>query len=77
MLNYGLRPVLARWHPALEDWEATRPAGRSRGEHEKAWEHADELRTAVDSARDVLTQYARLLTSGCGVPDLITPGRPA
>jgi hypothetical protein len=33
MLNYGLRPVLARWHPALEDWEASRPDGRSRREH--------------------------------------------
>ena len=76
MLNYGLRPVLARWHPALEDWEASRPDGRSRGEHEKAWEHAGELRAAVDSARDVLTQYARLMASACGVPDLITPADP-
>jgi hypothetical protein len=73
MLNYGLRPVLARWHPGLQDWEASRPDGRSRGQHEKAWEHADDLRAGLDGARDVLTQYARLMASACGVPDLISP----
>ena len=76
MLNYGLRPVLARWHPDLEDWEASRPDGRSRGEHEKAWEHAGELRAALEDARDVLTQYARLMASACGVPDLIASAGP-
>jgi hypothetical protein len=72
MLNYGLRPVLARWHPALEDWEATRPPGRSRSEHERVWERASELRAALDTARDVLTQYARLMADACGVPDLLS-----
>jgi hypothetical protein len=78
MLNIGLRPVLARWHPALEEWEATRPSERSRGEHERAWEHASDLRAALDTARDALTQYARLMAKACGVPDLLasaaTPG---
>jgi hypothetical protein len=74
MLNYGLRPVLARWHPALEDWEASRPPNQSRGEHEKAWEHADDLRAALEKSRDVLTQYARLMASASGVPDLLPPG---
>lgn len=73
MLNYGLRPLLARWHPELEDWEAARPESLSRGEHERAWEHAGQLRAALDVARDVLTQYARLMASACGVPDLLTP----
>ena len=73
MLNYGLRPVLARWHPALEDWEASRPPDRSRGEHERAWEHAAGLRADLDGARDVLTQYASLMASACGVPDLLAP----
>ena len=71
MLNYGLRPVLARWHPALEDWEAARPPERSRGEHEMAWEYASDLRAGLDTTRDVLTQYARLMASACGVPDLL------
>ncbi len=36
MLNFAPRPVLARWHPVLEEWEATRPERRSRREHEQA-----------------------------------------
>jgi hypothetical protein len=71
LLNVGLRPILARWHPALEDWEAARPLDRSRGEHERDWEHASDLRAALDTARDVLTQYARLMADACGVPDLL------
>jgi hypothetical protein len=71
LLNVGLRPILARWHPALEDWEAARPPERSRGEHERAWEHASDLRAALDTARNVLTQYARLMADACGVPDLL------
>jgi hypothetical protein len=76
MLNVGLRPLLARWHPALEDWEASRPPGRSRSEHEQAWEHAADLRAALDTARDVLTQYAALMAAACGVPDLLAPAGP-
>jgi hypothetical protein len=72
MLNYGLRPMLARWHPVLEDWEAIRPPDRSRGEHERAWEHASDLRAALDTTRDALTQYARLMADACGVPDLLS-----
>lgn len=71
MLNFALRPVLARWHPALEEWEAARPAGRSRAEHEAAWDRAPELRDALDTARVALTQYARIMAEACGVPDLI------
>jgi hypothetical protein len=48
MLNYGLYPLLARWHLALEDWEACRPPDRSRREHEKAWDHIGDLRAAVE-----------------------------
>lgn len=73
MLNYGLRPVLARWHPALEDWEAARPPDRSRAEHERAWEHASDLRAVLNTTRDALTQYARLMADACGVPDLLSP----
>ena len=72
MLNYALRPVLARWHPALEEWETVRPSGRSRAEHELAWEHAQELRAALDDARIALTQYARVMADACGVPDLVS-----
>lgn len=71
LLNVGLRPVLARWHPALQDWEAAQPKDRSRGEHERAWDRASELRAALETTRDLLTQYARLMAEACGVPDLL------
>lgn len=71
LLNVGLRPVLARWHPALQDWEAARPEDRSRSEHERAWDRANELRSALESTRGLLTQYARLMAEACGVPDLL------
>jgi hypothetical protein len=71
MLNIGLRPMLARWHPALEDWEAGRPERLSRGEHERVWDQAGDLRAALATTRDLLTQYARLMAGACGVPDLL------
>jgi hypothetical protein len=71
MLNIGLRPVLAHWHPALQDWEGSRPEQLSRGEHERAWDHAAELRAALETTRDALTQYSRLMADACGVPDLL------
>jgi hypothetical protein len=70
MLNYGLRPVLARWHLELLRWEAIRPDGRSWSDHERAWEHAGELRADLDAARAVLTQYAWVMADACGVPVL-------
>jgi hypothetical protein len=72
MLNFVIRPLLSRWHPELEAWEATRRADRSRAEHEAAWPRADELRAELDTARSVLSQYAALLGTACGVPDLST-----
>ena len=71
MLNFGIRPLLARWHPTLEDWESQRPANRSRRDHEQLWPQSDELRAAVADTRRILTAYADLLASACGVPNLL------
>jgi hypothetical protein len=71
MLNFAVRPLLTRWHPTLEDWEAQRPADRSRGEHERAWPQAEELRRELDVTRQTLTAYSGLLATACGVPDLL------
>jgi hypothetical protein len=70
ILNGVIRPFLARWHPLLEEWEATRPPGRSQVEHEQAWPHIAQLRAELDTSRGILTQYAALLAAACGVPDL-------
>ncbi|MCC5476868.1 hypothetical protein [Streptomyces barringtoniae] len=71
MLNYGVRPLLAAWHPALEDWESRRPADRSRRDHERAWPQSAQLRTALNDTRRILAAYADLLAAACGVPNLL------
>ena len=70
VLNYELRPLLAHWHPALETWEAERPAEQSRAEHEKAWPAATQLRADLEQTRQRLVNYADLLAKAAGVPPL-------
>jgi len=36
VLNNGLRPFLAKWHPLLQAWEARRPLGVSPKEQRKS-----------------------------------------
>jgi hypothetical protein len=74
LLNFALRPLLTRWHPALEDWEAIRPDGLSRSEHERSWDRSHDLRAALEAVGHVLSDYARLMASACGVPDLLEAG---
>jgi hypothetical protein len=67
ILNRVLRPVLAKWHPRLESWEAQRPAGMSVIDHERAWEEAAELRRDLAIVRQVLVGYAEALGILAGV----------
>ena len=71
ILNDVLRPVLAKWHPLLLDYEGTRPDALSQTEHEDAWPHGDELRSVLNEVRDTLAQYGELLASVAGVPSLL------
>lgn len=70
LLNFGIRPLLNRWHPSLEDWEASRPHNRSRAEHERMWSEAQRLRADLASTQEILISYANTLAIACGVPDL-------
>ena len=70
ILNAVLRPVLAKWHPLLVDYESTKPSTVSPLEHEMRWEKHDELRGELNVVRMVLTEYANLLTQVAGVPPL-------
>jgi hypothetical protein len=70
VLNVVIRPVLARWHPLLQDWENTRLPERSQAEHERQWPQAEELRAELARTRAVLANYASLLAAACGIPDL-------
>lgn len=71
ILNVVLRPVLAKWHPLLFDYEGTKAQSVSPLEHEKQWDKAEELRQILNQVRVVLVQYADLLAEVAGVPSLI------
>jgi len=71
ILNKVLRPVLAKWHPILTDWEAKRPAERSRTEHERLWEDEKQLRKEINLIREALGQYAEVLAEVSGVAKLV------
>lgn len=71
VLNEILRPVLAKWHPILEDYESTKPEGESRLEHEKNWEHNAELRQVIEDTRAILDNYAQNLAEIAGIPHLV------
>jgi hypothetical protein len=74
VLNTVLRPLLAKWHPLLKDYEDLRPGNISSLAYERAWEHYAALRKAIDDGRLVLTDYANLLAEVAGVPSLIIEG---
>jgi hypothetical protein len=71
VLNYGVRPVLSKWHPLLADHEAHRQEDCSTVEHERVWERAGELRAALEELRSTLVDYANLLAQVAGVEPLI------
>jgi len=71
ILNAVLRPVLAKWHPLLLDYESTKENTLSPLEHERQWEKHEELRQVLNDVRSVLIEYAELLAQVAGVPSLI------
>ena len=59
VLNLYLRPFLAKWHPALGDWELQKEDDVSAWRHEQNWERHTELRAdlrAVQAGLVVLTE---------------------
>lgn len=71
MLNAALRPVLAEWHPRLQQWDADRPGDRSVVEHEAAWPDAVALRHELEELRLLLLRYAEILAQVSEAPALI------
>ena len=70
ILNKVLRPVLAKWHPLLKDWEDQRPAGVSITAHEAAWPENEALRNEFNRIRAQLMEYADVLAEVSGVAKL-------
>jgi hypothetical protein len=71
ILNLVLRPVLAKWHPLLLDYESTKPQMISPVTYEKQWEYAENLRQVLNEVRFVLIEYANILAEVADVPSLI------
>lgn len=71
MLNFVLRPVLAKWHPLLLDYEHQREAAISPLQHEANWERTEELRQEIRRVRLILLKYTQLLADISRVPTII------
>jgi len=71
VLNRVLRPLLATWHPRLQEYEVGRPPNMSMAVHERAWTSASELRAELESTRHMLLEYASLLGDVSGAPSLL------
>jgi hypothetical protein len=69
VLNNGLRPFLAKWHPLLQAWEARRPLGVSPKEHEQSWSEEPKLRSELEALRAGLEDYAKALAKIAGVEE--------
>lgn len=71
ILNSVLRPFLARWHPALDEYETARPNDVSRVAWEAQWDSAAEVRAELAEVRASLAEYAKTLGQVSGAEDLI------
>ena len=76
VLNGALRPLLTKWHPELQDWEAKRDPQVGRAAHEQAWTHFADLHAELAATRRTLADLARLLADVAEVADLL-PEPPA
>lgn len=71
VLNRGLRPFLAKWHPLLQTYEDRRPPHLSPKEHEQQWSEGGKLRDELEKLRQDLKQYANALAKIAGVEESI------
>jgi hypothetical protein len=61
VLNKGLRPFTAKWHPELERWESERPENKSKKAHEEEWTKKDEMHAELGLLRTDLEIYTQQL----------------
>ena len=71
ILNKGIRPLLAHWHPLLEDYEQARPEDVPRLDWERSWERYDEFLYAISEVRTTLVAYAGVLGEVCEAKGLL------
>jgi hypothetical protein len=75
ILNYELRPLLTKWHPLLQEYEAKRKLEVSIKEHEDNWEMNVEMRKELNETRKVLIQYSNLLAKVANVEPFYKPSQ--
>ncbi len=69
VLNEGLRPFLARWHPLLKTREDMRPPDVSVREHERAWAQNVTMRAELAQLQKEMLTYARALAEIAGAEE--------
>ncbi len=69
VLNEGLRPFLAKWHPLLKAEEDVRPESVSVRDHERAWTHQATMRAELAQLQQEMLAYARALAEIAGAQD--------
>lgn len=61
ILNEGLRPFTAKWHPLLLQYEEQRPEDVDRVSWEARWEHEGAMREDLVELQRGIQQYAEVL----------------
>jgi hypothetical protein len=67
VLNQGIRPFLAQWHPLLLAYEQKRPPEVDARAHERGWDKADELRQALADLQAQMRIYTEALARIAGI----------
>jgi hypothetical protein len=67
VLNRGLRPFMAQWHPDLLHWETQRSSEMSVKEHERQWAKAGQMRAELEQLQCEMEKYADMLATIAGV----------
>lgn len=71
ILNFGVRPYLAKWHPILAEHEAGWERNTSARQNERSWPDHDQARDELADVQETLRTYASLLGRVCGAEGLL------
>ena len=66
VLNEGIRPFLAKWHPLLKNHEDTKLPDMGQRQHEKLWPLNHDMRVELSVLQLNLQSYARVLAEIAG-----------
>ncbi|MCC7117843.1 MAG: hypothetical protein IT310_04900 [Anaerolineales bacterium] len=67
VLNIGLRPFLAKWHPLLKAYEEQKPASVTSLEYERHWPRYKEMRGELHNVQKQMIIYINALAKISGI----------